>query len=386
LICLETILLMLVEYVRYNHYMKLGSLQGAKLLHIITTKGKGYAPAEQEQIKYHAVQPGFYSEKNKKTINDKPKTPTYSNIFGEWLCDMAEQDSKCVGITPAMREGSGIVEFSKRFPDRYHDVSIAEQHSVTFAAGLACEGQKPVVAIYSTFLQRAYDQLIHDVALQNLDVTFVLDRAGIVADGPTHGGIFDYSFLRCIPNMIVMAPADGNECRQMLTTAYQYQGPASVRYPRGCAPGGNIEKTLQTLPIGKGIYCRHGKGIAILAFGHMLTKAMHVGEKLNATVINMRFIKPLDSELIREVCGNHDLIVTLEENVIMGGAGSAVSEFLAQSNILKSVLHLGLPDQFPAHGNPNDILARYGLDEEGIIKKIKLTSKIATSKNIPNIG
>ncbi len=346
----------------------LKDLQGAKLLHVITTKGKGYAPAEAEQIKYHAVKPGFHS-KTSSPANEKKSS--YSDIFGQWLCDTAAKDPKCVGITPAMREGSGMVEFSKRFPDRYFDVSIAEQHSVTFAAGLACEGLKPVVAIYSTFLQRAYDQLIHDVALQELDVTFALDRASLVADGPTHAGIFDYSFLRCIPNMVIMAPADENECRQMLSTAYQYNGPASVRYPRGGGPGVSISEALTTLPIGKGTYCHHGEKIAILAFGSMVSTATQVGQALNATVINMRFIKPLDGELIKEVCAKHDAIITLEENVIAGGAGSAVSEFLASHQLFIPILHLGLPDEFPTHGNPNDLLISYGLDAKSIHEKIQ---------------
>ena len=357
------------------------SLEGAKLLHIITTKGKGYPPAEAEQIKYHAVKPGFYSKTQ--TAPNKPKQPTYSEVFGQWLCDMAEQDNQLIAITPAMCEGSGMVEYAKRFPDRYYDVSIAEQHCVTFAAGLACEGKKPVVAIYSTFLQRAYDQLIHDVALQNLDVTFALDRAGYVGgDGPTHAGSFDYSFMRCIPNMVVMAPADENECRQMLTTAYRYPGPASVRYPRGTGPNATIAKELTALPIGKGLFCRHGQRVAILAFGSMVYPAVSAGEIINATVVNMRFIKPLDEELLQEVVSKHDLLVTVEENTIMGGAGSAVNEWLAQNHRTIPILNLGLPDQFLEHGIPAKTLSACGLDSGGIIKSIQqhLASVVVTFK------
>lgn len=346
------------------------SLKGAKLLHVITTKGKGYAPAEAEQIKYHAVSPGFHSQTDEK--KSTPKSPTYSKVFGDWLCDMADKHKKLVAITPAMCEGSGMVEFAKRFPDRYHDVGIAEQHSVTFAAGLACEGLKPVVAIYSTFLQRGYDQLIHDVALQNLDVTFALDRAGLVgSDGPTHAGSFDLSFMRCLPNIIVMAPANGSETRAMLTTAFEYDGPTAVRYPRGNVPDDAIENTLDTIEIGKAIYTRHGERVAILSFGSLLSPAMQAAERLNATVVNMRFVKPLDEAMIREVVSKHDLIVTLEENTIQGGAGGAVSEFLARETILKPVLHLGLPDRFIEHGKPAEMLSECGLDAEGILKSIK---------------
>lgn len=350
-------------------------LEGAKILHIITTKGKGYEPAEAEQIKYHAVSPGFHSQPNSKK---KATTPTYSQVFGEWLCDMATEDENLVGITPAMCEGSGMQQFAKDFPDRYHDVSIAEQHSVTFAAGLACEGKKPVVAIYSTFLQRAYDQLIHDVALQDLDVTFALDRAGLVgADGPTHAGSFDLSFLRCIPNMVVMAPANENEAREMLTTAYRYPGPAAVRYPRGIGPGATVEKELKAIPVGKAVYSRIGKNVAILAFGSMLNPALIAGENLNATVINMRFIKPLDEALIYEIAQNHQLIVTIEENTVLGGAGSAVNEFILNNDIFVSVMNLGLPDHFIEHGIHQEMLAECGLDADGITKTIQTRLNVA---------
>lgn len=344
-------------------------LQGAKLLHVITTKGKGYEKAEQEQIKYHAVSAGFHSKTP--SAPSTPSKPTYSDIFGNWLCDMAAADPKLIAITPAMCEGSGMVKFSKEFPERYFDVSIAEQHSVTFAAGLACEGKKPVVAIYSTFLQRAYDQLIHDVAIQNLDVTFAIDRAGLVgSDGPTHAGSFDLSFLRCIPNIIVMAPKDENECRKMLSTAYEFSGPAAVRYPRGKGPGVEVENTLETLAIGKAEILRQGKKIAILAFGSMVSPSLKASEKLEATLVNMRFIKPLDTKLILEMANTHDLLVTVEENTICGGAGSAVSAYLSAQNIAKSILHLGLPDIFIEHGIHEKMLAECGLDSEGIYQSI----------------
>lgn len=340
-------------------------LSGAKLLHIITTKGKGYEPAEQQRIKYHAVKPGFCDATQPAATATKP---TYSNVFGQWLCDEADKDPRLVGITPAMREGSDLIEFSKRYPERYFDVAIAEQHSVTFAAGLACEGKKPVVAIYSTFLQRAYDQLIHDVAIQNLDVTFAIDRAGLVgSDGPTHAGSFDLSYIRCIPNMVLMAPADGSECRHMLHTAYQHKGPAAVRYPRGTAPDTMISEELKSIEIGKGVYCRHGQRIAILSFGSMLHAAIEAGETLNATVVNMRFIKPLDENLIHQVASKHEFIITVEENAVMGGAGSAVCEFLNNNDIAVRVKQLGLPDTFIEHGDPDKMRAACGLDANGII-------------------
>lgn len=346
----------------------LKSHKGPQLLHVITTKGKGYEPAELDPVTYHAVKPGF---KTPKTTQSTPKL-TYSDIFGQWLCDLAELDQQMYAITPAMCEGSGMTQFAKEYPERYCDVGIAEQHCVTLAAGLACEGIKPIVAIYSTFLQRGYDQLIHDVALQNLDVTFAIDRGGLVgADGPTHAGSFDLSYLRCIPNMVVMAPADENECRQMLYTGYQYEGPAAVRYPRGSGPGVPMEKQMQALEIGTAKICRQGQSIAILAFGSMVNPAVKAGDELNATVINMRFVKPLDEKLIREIALTHRFIITVEENALMGGAGSAVNEFLAKENFICSILNLGLPDSFLEHGNPDAMLKECGLDTQGIITAIK---------------
>ncbi len=365
-----------------NTFKILKNLKGAKLLHVITTKGKGYAPAEAAQIDYHAVKPGFHSGNKKST---PPLKPSYSNVFGNWICDMAATDEKLIGITPAMREGSDLVKFAEKYPDRYFDVGIAEQHAVTFAAGFACEGKKPVVAIYSTFLQRAYDQLIHDVAIQNLDVTFAIDRAGLVgADGPTHAGSFDISFLRCIPNMVVMAPANENECRHMLSTAYQYEGPASVRYPRGTGPGSEVTQMLDTIPIGKAVHCRHGKRIAILSFGCLLTPAMQAAQALDATVINMRFIKPLDIECVLDAAKKYDLLVTIEENAIMGGAGSAVSECLAANNQTTPILHLGLPDTFIDHGNHADMLKECSLDAAGITQSIEKHFMTITEKATNN--
>lgn len=366
-----------------NTLRNIRDLKGAKLLHIITTKGKGYSPAEQEQIKYHAVKPGFHTQESKSQSQSTPvKNPTYSQVFGHWLCDMAAFDNKLVAITPAMCEGSGMVDFAKLYPGRYHDVGIAEQHCVTFAAGLACENLKPVVAIYSTFLQRAYDQLIHDVALQNLDVTFAIDRAGYVGgDGPTHAGCYDISYLRCIPNMVVMAPADENECRKMLSTAYQYPGPAAVRYPRGSGPKSNIDNALETIPIGKAKIQQQGKQIAILAFGSMLAPAQRAGKRLQATVVNMRFIKPIDKKLIRKLSETHELLVTVEENAIAGGAGSAISEFLAEENRQIAVLHLGLPDIFLEHGDPKIRLAECGLNDAGIEKSIRKRLSLINKTN-----
>lgn len=343
-------------------------LQGPQFLHVRTVKGKGYEPAEQDPVKYHAVSPGFLTAENKTPSSRQ----TYSQIFGDWLCDMAATDPNLIAITPAMCEGSGMVEFAQKFPERFHDVGIAEQHAVTLAAGIACEGKKPVVAIYSTFLQRAYDQLIHDVCLQNLDVTFALDRAGIVGgDGATHQGNFDLSYLRCIPNIIVMAPADENECRQMLSTAYYYPGPAAVRYPRGTGPGITINKDLCEIPIGKAQIIRNGENIAILAFGSMVHVAKLAAEKFNATLINMRFIKPLDETLLRQISENFQYLITIEENTVLGGAGSAVNEYLLKCNTNCRILNLGIPDKFIDHGNPNDMLARYGLDSAGIIRSIE---------------
>ncbi|EIJ46177.1 1-deoxy-D-xylulose 5-phosphate synthase [Herbaspirillum sp. GW103] len=346
----------------------LKQLKGPQFLHVVTKKGQGYKLAEADPVLYHG--PGKFnpSEGIKPSAGGKL---TYTQVFGQWLCDMAAADEKLVGITPAMREGSGMVGFEKTFPKRYYDVGIAEQHAVTFAAGMACEGMKPVVAIYSTFLQRAYDQLIHDVALQNLDVTFALDRAGLVgADGATHAGNYDLAFLRCIPNMVVMAASDENECRKMLSTAYQYPGPAAVRYPRGAGVGAAVEKTLETLPLGRGEIRRQGRDVAILAFGSLLAPALSAGDKLNATVANMRFIKPLDVELVKQLAASHDALVTVEEGCIMGGAGAAVSEALAAAGINKPVLHLGLPDRFIDHGDAAQLLAQCGLDADGIAQSI----------------
>jgi 1-deoxy-D-xylulose-5-phosphate synthase len=346
----------------------LKNLKGPQFLHVVTKKGQGYKLAEADPVLYHG--PGKFNpaEGIKPAAASKM---TYTQVFGDWLCDMAARDIRLIGITPAMREGSGLVEFERRYPDRYYDVGIAEQHAVTFAAGMACEGLKPVVAIYSTFLQRGYDQLIHDVALQNLDVTFALDRSGLVgADGATHAGNYDIAYLRCIPNMVVMAASDENECRQMLSTAFQYNGPASVRYPRGAGIGATIEKELRTIPLGKGEIRREGKEIAILAFGTMVAPSLAAGNGLNATVANMRFIKPLDVELVKQLAQTHDALVTVEEGSIMGGAGSAVAEALAEAGIVKPVLHLGLPDRFIDHGDAGQLLSMCGLDAQGIAASI----------------
>jgi 1-deoxy-D-xylulose-5-phosphate synthase len=344
----------------------LRDIKGPKLLHVITQKGKGFEPAELDPVGYHALNK---IEPKKASIGavDTPKKFKYQEVFGQWLCDMAAQDEKLVGITPAMCEGSGMVEFARDYPERFFDVAIAEQHAVTLAAGLACEGQKPVVAIYSTFLQRAYDQLIHDVALQNLDVTFAIDRAGLVGeDGPTHSGSFDISFLRCIPNMLVAAPSDENECRQLLFTAYQYPGPAAVRYPRGTGAGAAIQTQMTALPIGKGVVKREGKQIALLCFGTLLPVALQVAEKLNASLCDMRFVKPLDTELIDRMTSIHELLVTLEENTIAGGAGSGVCEYLNSEGILIPVLQLGFKDEFVEHNSQKQQLAQQGLDAKGI--------------------
>jgi 1-deoxy-D-xylulose-5-phosphate synthase len=348
---------------------------GPQFLHVVTKKGYGYKLAEADPVAYHG--PGkFNPAEGLKKPAVAPK-PTFTQVFGQWLCDMAEHDKRLVGITPAMREGSGMVEFEKRFPSRYHDVGIAEQHAVTFAAGLACEGLKPVVAIYSTFLQRAYDQLIHDVALQNLPVVFALDRAGIVgADGPTHAGAYDIAYLRCIPNMSVLAPADENECRQLLTTAFQQHHPVAVRYPRGSGAGVEVQKELSGLPFGKGEIRRKataslgGKRIAILAFGTLLYPALQAAERLDATVANMRFVKPLDVALVTELARSHDAIVTVEEGCTMGGAGSAVMEVLEAAGIVTPVLALGLPDEFVEHGDPAKLLVLCGLDAAGIEQSV----------------
>ncbi len=344
-------------------------LKGPQFLHVVTKKGQGYKLAEAEPILYHGTGKFNPSEGIKPA---KATRITYTEVFGNWLCDMAHVDKRLVGITPAMREGSGMVRFNQEYPDRYFDVGIAEQHSVTFAGGLATEGMKPVVAIYSTFLQRAYDQLIHDVALQNLDVTFALDRAGLVgADGATHAGNYDIAYLRCIPNMVVMAPSDENECRRMLTTAYRFEGPAAVRYPRGAGIGAAIEPALDVLEIGKGIVRREGKGIAIMAFGSMVAPSLGAAEGLNATVADMRFVKPLDVELVKQLAHDHDYLVTVEEGCTMGGAGSAVAEALAEAGIAKPLLILGLPDRFIDHGDPALLLASVGLDAHGIGASIR---------------
>jgi 1-deoxy-D-xylulose-5-phosphate synthase len=346
----------------------LRQLKGPQFLHVVTRKGQGYKLAEADPVLYHG--PGKFNPAE--GIKPSAGKLTYTQVFGDWLCDMAARDQRLIGITPAMREGSGLVEFERRFPDRYYDVGIAEQHAVTFAGGMACEGLKPVVAIYSTFLQRAYDQLIHDIALQNLDVTFALDRAGLVgADGATHAGNYDIAFLRCIPNMVLMAASDENECRQMLTTAFEYTGPAAVRYPRGAGIGATVEKELKTLPLGKGEVRRQGKEIAILAFGTMVAPALAAAEELNATVANMRFIKPLDVELVKQLAQTHAALVTVEEGCVMGGAGSAVAEALAEAGVIKPVLHLGLPDKFIDHGDPALLLSTCGLDAKGIAASIK---------------
>ncbi|WP_374972823.1 1-deoxy-D-xylulose-5-phosphate synthase [Spongiibacter marinus] len=351
----------------------LRELDGPQMLHIMTKKGKGFAPAEKDPVGFHAISK---IEADTPAASKKPAAPVskpkYQDIFGQWLCDQAEACDKLVGITPAMCEGSGMVAFSERYAERFYDVAIAEQHAVTLAAGMACDGLKPVVAIYSTFLQRAYDQLIHDVALQNLDVTFGIDRAGLVGeDGPTHAGAFDLSFLRCIPNMVVMAPADENETRQMLHTAYHYPGPAAVRYPRGTGPGVIPATEMAALEIGKGRKIREGGEVAILSFGTLLTAAQEAGEKLNASVADMRFVKPLDTELIDQLAATHSLIVTVEENVIAGGAGSAVTEYLHQRGVNVAVLQLGLPDTFVDHGNHLTLLSQLGLDAEGIAQSIQ---------------
>ncbi len=345
-------------------------LKGPQFLHVVTKKGKGFAPAEADPIGYHAITK--LEPINAPAAPKKASGPKYSNVFGQWLCDMASQDPRLVGITPAMKEGSDLVAFAERFPDRYFDVAIAEQHAVTLAAGMACDGAKPVVAIYSTFLQRGYDQLIHDVAVQNLDVLFAIDRAGLVGeDGPTHAGSFDLSYLRCIPGMLVMTPSDENELRLLLTTGHHFPGPAAVRYPRGSGPNASIVKELVPVEIGKAVVRRQGSGVAILAFGVQLAEALQVGETLDATVVDMRFVKPLDEALVRELAGSHQLLVTVEENSVMGGAGAAVSEFLARENLLLPVLHLGLPDYYVEHAKPAQMLAECGLDASGIEASIR---------------
>lgn len=344
-------------------------LQGPQFLHIVTQKGHGYEPAESNPGKFHGV--GKFNPEDGCAIAASGKK-TYTQVFGEWLVDMAAKDQRLIGITPAMSDGSGMQEFAQAYPEKFYDVGIAEQHALTFAAGMACDGLKPVVAIYSTFLQRAYDQLIHDIALQNLPVMFAIDRAGLVgADGPTHAGSFDLSYLRCIPNMVVMTPSDENECRQMLSTAYLHNGPSAVRYPRGGGPGVSTTAELTTIAIGKGEVRRQGKKVAILAFGSMLTPALEAAERIDASLANMRFVKPLDMDLVKPLADQHDLIVTIEENAIMGGAGAAVMEALQTMNIDKPILCLGLPDTFIEHGIHETMLAECGLDVDGIVAAIE---------------
>jgi 1-deoxy-D-xylulose-5-phosphate synthase len=345
----------LVETIR-----NLKRLSGPQFLHVITRKGKGYAPAEADPVKYHAVTP--FDPSQGMVSSKKASRPKYSDVFGQWVCDMAAADPRLVAITPAMREGSGLVQFEKLYPKRYFDVAIAEQHSVTVAAGMACDGLKPVVAIYSTFLQRAYDQVIHDVVNQGLPVLFAIDRAGLVGgDGPTHNGVYDLSYLRCLPGMVVMAPADENECRQMLYTGFLLDQPAAVRYPRGTGPGVEISEEMSALPIGRAEVRRRGRGVAILAFGAMLETALEVGEKLDASVVNMRFVKPIDEDCILKMAAEHDLLVTIEENVVQGGAGSAVNEVLAANGITRLALNYGIPDRPIEHGGREDMLEDAGL-------------------------
>ena len=345
------------------------NLSGPQMLHAVTTKGKGYAAAEQDPIAYHAV-PVFDPKDSK--LPAKKKKITYSNIFGEWLCDMAERDERLMAITPAMREGSDLIAFSKNYPERYFDVGIAEQHAVTLAAGMACEGAKPVCAIYSSFLQRGYDQLIHDVALQKLDVLFAIDRSGLVGgDGATHHGSFDLSFLRCIPNIIIMAPSDERECRQMLSTGYEYPATAAVRYPRGQGIGVAAGNELDTIEIGRAKLIREGKKIALLVFGSLLPKAKIIADKINATLVDMRFVKPLDEALLLSLCKKHKAMVTIEENALAGGAGSSVNEFLAANNQCIAIRNLGIPDRFIEHGDPDELLAMCQLDLNGMQQQIE---------------
>ena len=366
----------------------LRDFKGPKLLHVITKKGKGFEPAEEDPVGYHAlnkIEPKNNAPTAIEPI-DKPKKLKFQEVFGQWLCHTAEQEQHLVAITPAMCEGSGMVEFAERFPERFHDVAIAEQHAVTFAAGLACEGLKPVIAIYSTFLQRAYDQLIHDVALQNLDVTFAIDRAGIVGeDGPTHAGSFDLSFLRCIPNMILATPSDELECDQLLTACFNHPGPSAVRYPRGKGVGVNLEVEKKTLAIGKGQLCRQGSAVAILSFGTLLDRALAVGDSINASVCDMRWVKPLDEQLIDDMTSRHQLLVTIEDNTIAGGAGSAIMEYCQKQGHFISVLQLGLPDSFQDHGKRDELLAEAGLSVAGILAAInqRLEKLASQSKALP---
>ena len=352
------------------------TVDGPNFLHVITAKGKGYEPAEKDPVKYHAVPPFDPAVGIESRPSPAKAQPTYTDVFSQWVCDMAEKDQSLLAITPAMREGSGLVDFEKRFPDRYFDVSIAEQHAVTLAGGMACEGAHPVVAIYSTFLQRAYDQLIHDVAMQNLPVLFAIDRAGLVgSDGATHAGSFDLSFMRCIPNMLIMAPADENECRQMLYTGFMHQGPAAVRYPRGRGPGTDVQSKMECLPIGKAEIIKQGKDIAILAFGSMLSAARTVADELGASLVNMKFVKPLDETLIKQMAATHKRLITIEENAVAGGAGSAVNECLLASGSTVQIQNIGLPDRYIDHGSRDDCLAMADLDVAGILKQIRNRSE-----------
>jgi len=368
----------------------LRELPGAQFLHVITQKGKGFAPAEADPVGYHALTKIEVKPKTVdiKIADNKPGPQKFQQVFGDWLCDMATVDKRLIAITPAMKEGSGMVTFAEKFPDRFHDVAIAEQHAVTLAAGMACENMKPVVAIYSTFLQRAYDQLIHDVAIQDLDVLFAIDRAGLVGeDGATHAGSFDLSYLRCVPHLVIAAPSDENECRQLLYTCFMHKGPAAVRYPRGTGIGSAVQAEMQTLDIGKGIIRREtrqreNKKIAILCFGTLLHAAAEAAEKLDATLADMRFVKPLDEKLILDLVRHHDLLVTLEENTIAGGAGSAVNEFLQQEGVLMPVLNLGLPDRFQSHGTHAEMLAEVGLDSKSILATIKARLEKLPKQNI----
>jgi 1-deoxy-D-xylulose-5-phosphate synthase len=364
----------------------LQKLRGPQFLHIVTRKGKGYAPAEADPIKWHG--PGPFDPASGMIFKEASAGPTYSQIFGKWLCDMAERDPNVVGITPAMREGSGLVEFSKRFPERYYDVAIAEQHAVTFAAGLAAEGFKPVVAIYSTFLQRAYDQLIHDVALQNLPVIFAVDRAGMVgSDGATHQGSYDLTFLRCIPNMVIMAPADENECRQMLYTATTLSSPSAVRYPRGTGPGVPIAAEMTAIPVGRAQIRREGRsGLAILAFGALVDSARKIAERFDATLVNMRFVKPLDETLLMALAARHRAIITIEENAIIGGAGAGIGEFLASEGVGLPLLHIGIPDRFIEHGSRDTCLAAAGLDLAGLLASVELWWTPQSHERIRPVG
>jgi len=359
-------------------------LKGPLFLHVVTKKGYGYKFAEEDPLAMHAVTP-FNPETGKSLKSSKSNLPTYTQVFGQWLCDIAARDPNVVGITPAMREGSGMVEFEKQFPDQYFDVGIAEQHAVTLAAGLACGGKKPVVAIYSTFLQRAYDQLVHDVAIQNLPVLFAIDRAGLVGpDGPTHAGSFDFSFMRCLPNMVIMAPANENECRQMLYTGYTIDGPASVRYPRGTGPGEPIEEEMQALNIGEAQQLKQGKDVALLAFGTMVAPAQAIAEELGYSVINMRFVKPLDTKLIDTLASTHKLLITIEENAIAGGAGAGVAEYLSSTNSVTPVKLIGLPDEYVEHGERNELLAHCQLDDAGL--RVQINAVVNAEEALRKFG